>query len=155
MKAKINHLSRYQDQRVPLICCLELESAFWLKIATLPCGKKKKEGKNQKKQKADSLRKFDIKGVDKGQITFRALAIQSTNKELTLPNLLTVVFWPLSTRLIHREQCMGARRYEISRRVFNSISQEWERRTREVSYHSLWRLAKKTDDLLCSGNEIC
>ena len=93
MKEKINHLSRYQDQRVPLICCLELESAFQLKIAKLPCGEKKKKEKSQKKNKtADSSRKFDIKGVDKGQIRFRALAIQSIDKELTLPNLLTVVF---------------------------------------------------------------
>ena len=91
MKEKINHLSRYQDQRVPLICCLELESAFKLKIATL-CGKKKEGKKSEKNKTADSSRKFDIKGVDKGQITFRALAIQSTDKELTLPNLLTVVF---------------------------------------------------------------
>ena len=90
MKETIDHLSRYQDQRVPLICCLELESASQLKIAKLPWEKKKEN--IRKNKKADSLRKFDVKGVDKSQITFRALAIQSANKELRLPNLLTVLF---------------------------------------------------------------
>ena len=64
---------------------------FLIKDCNTPLGKKKKE-KIRKNKKADLSRKFDIKGVDKGQITFRALAIQSTDKELMLPNVLTVVF---------------------------------------------------------------
>ena len=84
-------MSHYQNQRVPLICCLELESAFRLKIATLPWEKKEREGQNQKENKRQiHHQNLTWKALIRVRLRFECF-LHSIENEVTLRYLLMLV----------------------------------------------------------------